>query len=246
MRRGPRLRSLTLLALVFPLSLSCREASNPPPNPADALVDGVDPQPLEEAEDLGPPVEPDDPDPAQENLEPITLDQIDLEKRSVDELFEIVPRLDSLEDQRVVLETVIRRQPDHRQALVRLMEVSQMMGVDLAIQEGRREESFPLLNRSAAVARMLLEHDTPPSKKEQNYISITLYNEACNLALEGSEDRAIEVLRQALELGLSDPIIWDDPELDALRDREDFPQLLEQYRTQLTPPNEEAGNEPLP
>ncbi len=249
MRRGPRLRRLTLLALVLFLTLSCRKPAPVPaipPNPPDVPQDEIEPQPPDDAEDLGPPDDPDEPEPDQENPEPLTLDQIDLENRSVDELFELVPRLDALEDQRVVLETVVRRQPDHRPALVRLMEVLQTMGVDLAIQEGRREESFSFLNRSAAVARMLLEHDTPPNEKEKNYIGITLYNEACNLSLVGSEDQAIDSLRQALELGFSDPIIWDDPELDALRDREDFAQLLEQYRDQLTPSDTDGSDESSP
>lgn len=249
MRRGPRLRNLTLLALVLPLSLSCREPlpkPEEPPNPADLPLGGLDAQHPEGEKVLGPAIEPDDPEPDQANPETLTLDQIDLENSSVEQLFDSVSRLGAPEDQQVVLETVVRRQPDHRPALVRLMKVLQTMGVHLAIEDGRRAESVPYLNRSAEVARMLLNHDEPPSEGEQIYISIVLYNEACNLALDGKEDRAFETIRQALGLGFNDPIIRDDPELDALRDREDFSQLLEQYRTQLTPPDEEAGGEPSP
>jgi hypothetical protein len=141
---------------------------------------------------------------------------------------------------------VIRRQPDHHQALVMLMEVTQSLGVNLAIQDGRRSESVPYLHRSAEVARMLLDHDEPLSESQRKYVSIVLYNEACNYSVGGDDSRAVETLRRALELGFHDPIIWDDEELGPLRDRADFQQLLDQYRDQLTPPGADAAAEPTP
>ncbi|WP_169974228.1 TPR end-of-group domain-containing protein [Tautonia rosea] len=105
---------------------------------------------------------------------------------------------------------------------------------------------MPYLNRSAEVGRMLLELDPPPNNEEQKYISATFYNEACNLALEGDIDLALDRLREALELGFSDPIIWGDPELDALSDRSEFQELLDQYRDQLSLPEPDATDVPIP
>ncbi|MEW4566481.1 hypothetical protein AB1L88_01310 [Tautonia sp. JC769] len=252
MRRDPRRRgqTLLLLAAMLPPSLSCREPSPDPQaarNPPDAAggADTLRPPPAIDPEaPLPPPPDPVTPD--EGGPGPLTLDQIDLEGLPADELFALVPRLDSLDDQRAVLEAVIRRWPDHHQALVMLMEVTQSLGVNLAIQEGRRAESFPYLNRSAEVARMLMAHDEPLTESQQAYVGIVFYNEACNHALEGDSSLAIDSLRQALELGFRDPILWDDPELDSLRDRDDFRQLLDQYRGQVAAPEADAEARPLP
>ena len=249
MRRGLRLRILALLASVLPVGLSCRDPAPEPANPPGVekpLDDGdkIEPQPPPGA---GPFIDnppPDVIDPPQENAEPLTLDQINQDELSVEELVKIVSRLGRLDDQRIVLETVIRRQPDHREALLWLMEVTQMMGVELALQEDGREESIPYLNRSAEAARIILQQNEPLTEKEQYWVNTSFYNEACNFAIQGDTTRAIESLREALELGFSDPIIWNDPELEALGDLKEFQGLLEQYRSQISPPEEDAGDKP--
>jgi len=54
------------------------------------------------------------------------------------------------------------------------------------------------------------------------------YNLACVRALLAREESAMEALRQALDLGLSQPdLLATDSDLDALRDREDFKELLD-------------------
>ena len=53
------------------------------------------------------------------------------------------------------------------------------------------------------------------------------YNLACVSALLTREELAMEALRQALDLGLSQPdLLATDSDLDTLRDREDFKELL--------------------
>ena len=53
------------------------------------------------------------------------------------------------------------------------------------------------------------------------------YNLACVRALQNREGSAMEALQQALDLGFNRPdVLATDPDLDALRDREDFKALL--------------------
>lgn len=239
MRRGLRLRILTLLAIFLPIGLSCREpspdlADSPKVEDPDAQPNGPERPPGADQDDESD--TPDDRVLLKNDPEPLALDQLNLEERSVDELLELLPRLPSPEDQRRVLEAVVRRQPDQREALVRLMQLTQTMGLGLLAEEGGREKSLPYLNRSAEVARMLLEQEASLSEKEKRYIGDVMYNKACNLVLEGENAGAIETLREALELGFHDPVIWNDPELNALSDQEEFQDLLEQYRTQISPP----------
>ncbi len=53
------------------------------------------------------------------------------------------------------------------------------------------------------------------------------YNLACARALLGREDAAMEALEQALELGFEQhELLATDPDLDTLRDRDDFKILL--------------------
>lgn len=59
------------------------------------------------------------------------------------------------------------------------------------------------------------------------------YNLACSLALTKRNGAALRALRQAIELGYND-LDWmqQDPDLDALKDRPEFVELLEHLKPQ--------------
>jgi tetratricopeptide (TPR) repeat protein len=61
----------------------------------------------------------------------------------------------------------------------------------------------------------------------QKDFAVGWYNLACARALLGREDAAVAALERALELGFDrDELIATDPDLDTLRDRDDFKALL--------------------
>lgn len=154
-----------------------------------------------------------------------------LEARSTTELLDLHKRIPRKEfEHRVrILEIVVDREPDNRSAQLRLMEAAELQGVRFAAQNDGRDLSKPYLYQAARAARALLEMDEPLSDQERDFASKTLYNEACTLALDDEPDRAVGSLRDALTLGFRDPMLHHDPELNSLRDRADFRQLLTEF-----------------
>jgi tetratricopeptide (TPR) repeat protein len=126
-----------------------------------------------------------------------------------------------------MLGIAVEKDPESREALLRLVEAEELKGIRLALSEGKREESKPYLDRAAALARKLRDREEPLVGQERELVAMAFYNEACNFALADKPDEAMQSLQEAIELDFSNPVIFDDPELDLLRDRDDFKAILE-------------------
>jgi tetratricopeptide (TPR) repeat protein len=156
--------------------------------------------------------------------EPLTDEE--LEAMGAQDLVDRARETYDPDEQIRMLDVAVRKDPESRDALLRLVDAVERKGIQLALTERRREESKPFLDRAAALARTLRDREEPLVGQERLLVSMALYNEACNLALDGKPDQAMASLREAIELDFSDPIIFTDEELDTLRDREDFKELL--------------------
>ncbi|RUL84322.1 TPR end-of-group domain-containing protein [Tautonia sociabilis] len=141
-------------------------------------------------------------------------------------------------DERIrILRAALEKEPENRDARLELMVALEDKGTDLALNHRLRDESKRPLNEAAQLARELLA-EQPIEDRYLVVAATAFYNEACNRSLDGQLDEAVASLREAFELGFDNPIILDDPELDPLRDREDFQELLDR----LSPPPEHPGS----
>jgi len=87
----------------------------------------------------------------------------------------------------------------------------------------RYPESRKSYETSLAIRENVLEADDP------GFITVC-YNLACILALEGRNDRALEYLQRSLDSGFSNPIIFDDPDLESLRGNPEFEEMAREVR----------------
>ncbi|MEJ2581258.1 MAG: serine/threonine-protein kinase, partial [Acidobacteriota bacterium] len=88
---------------------------------------------------------------------------------------------------------------------------------------GRYPEARRFFNRSLEIRRATLEPTDPR-------INILWFNLACLSALEGQPTQALEELRNALDAGFSHSVIFDDTDLDSLRGRPEFENMVEEVR----------------
>jgi tetratricopeptide (TPR) repeat protein len=230
--RAPQILASMLLSLVLPMGTGCGSGPGPEgPREADR---GIDEEPPTGDIDVfpgdgdqgdsnvdGPPSFPKLPGMA----EPLTDEE--LEAMSAEELVNRAREIFNPDEQIRMLGIAVEKDPESREALLRLVEAEELKGIRLALSEGKREESKPYLDRAAALARKLRDREEPLVGQERELVAMAFYNEACNFALADKPDEAMQSLQEAIELDFSNPVIFDDPELDLLRDRDDFKAILE-------------------
>ena len=130
-------------------------------------------------------------------------------------------------DERIrLLEAAIALSPEALDALLLLVQAAQEKGRVLYFERGNREASRPYFRRSAEAARSLVELGAPLPDRLDQLVAGAFYNAACSCAVMGEPDRAMEFLALALEHGFDQPILEIDPELDPIRDRDDYRALM--------------------
>ena len=135
-----------------------------------------------------------------------------------------LPRRGGAEDLAEAREAV-KRSPEGRAVLFHLIQQTQAAGSNLAGTD--RQASIPLFLESAAAARALRDSHPDLSPIEAQAIAVVFYNEACSLAIQdGKADSAMTVLKEAVAAGFRNEVLKTDPELNSLRDRPDFRELL--------------------
>jgi hypothetical protein len=67
------------------------------------------------------------------------------------------------------------------------------------------------------------------------FVSRGYYNLACLAAKTGERDRALDLLRAALDRGFAAGIIFDDPDLAGLRGDSEFEALVAEVRRRIVP-----------
>ena len=143
-----------------------------------------------------------------------------------DRLVAMAKKTPSEDDRIRFLEAAVAQAADDPKILRCLIVAHEVRGWNLAQTPGGRMTSKPDFDRGAEVARMLLTLDVELGHDDRIVIATALYNEACNLAIDGEPDRALDALENAIDNGFSDPVIFEDLELDPLRGLERFRDLL--------------------
>ena len=132
------------------------------------------------------------------------------------------------EDHRVrYLEAAAKQAPDDPEILRCLIVAHEVRGLTIAERPGGRTDSMPDFDRGAEVARMWLALDGELSDGDREVVATALYNEACNHAVRGEPDLALDVLEEAIGAGFNAPVIFEDQDLDTLRSLDRFQSLLE-------------------
>ena len=88
----------------------------------------------------------------------------------------------------------------------------------------RYPESYDAFLTSLGLFEALPETDHPR-------ISATYYCLACVSAVDGHRDRALRELRESLDAGFENPVIFDDPDLASLRGDPQFEAMVSEVRS---------------
>ena len=126
--------------------------------------------------------------------------------------------------------------PEDRNVQLLAASVTQSVAFGILNDPTKRKEANQYFHASAKYARHLkkiLKGNIPPAWVEQ-YATI-LYNDACSFALDGDKDRALEVLKEAVDAGFREyNVIKDDADFQSLRDdpkyRDQFQKLVDQVK----------------
>ncbi len=126
--------------------------------------------------------------------------------------------------------------PEDRNVQLLAASVTQSVAFGILNDPNKRKEANKYFHASAKYARHLkkiLQGNVPPAWIEQ-YATI-LYNDACSFALDGDKDRALEVLKEAVDAGFREyNVIKDDADFQSLRDdpkyRDRFQKLVDQVK----------------
>jgi tetratricopeptide (TPR) repeat protein len=95
-----------------------------------------------------------------------------------------------------------------------------------AYECGRLTDAHRMCERAAAILRS-------PATPRDPYFHKSLYNLACVAALTGERERALQLLREAVEGGFPFPFMVEDPDLDSLRGDPKFEAMLAEVRKRL-------------
>jgi thiol-disulfide isomerase/thioredoxin len=126
----------------------------------------------------------------------------------------------------VYLGDVLKIDPDNRDGLFRAAQFSLVGGRMKEERESERELSDVFYTRALHFARQLKEKYPELKPEERDVLAMSHYAQARILARRGKPDEAMTELQTALEEGFQDvDSLTTDPELDTLRQREDFQKL---------------------
>ncbi len=121
------------------------------------------------------------------------------------------------------LDEVLAGEPDHRDALVILGELTQQRALGL-----QRPANNEFYHKSARLFRTLAKVHGDLTRDEQRNMAMVLYNEACTFALEKKPEDAVQALRDALDAGFDQlELLVQDKELESLRARDDFKKVVD-------------------
>ncbi len=223
-------RSLWLFGLPLCAAVGCSPVGSAPiPTPSGAVAVGSETLPTSSDDSTAPPK----PIPGlarASSLDPVPIampDDKELAEKSVDELLGLARRTLNPDQRLRILEILLEKDAENRQALTMAMVTTQMQAQEVGIQQGDRPASIPTFMKSGEYARKLrTAYPEPANDEEANAIAMALYNAACTLAIQDKADEAMEYMTEAIEAGFNDPVLKDDQEIDSLRKREDFIALL--------------------
>lgn len=91
---------------------------------------------------------------------------------------------------------------------------------------GRLADSRRICERATAILQL-------PAMPRNPYFYKSLYNLACVAALTSEREKALKLLREAVEGGFPFPIMVEDPDLDSLRGDPKFEAILAEVRKRL-------------
>ena len=94
-----------------------------------------------------------------------------------------------------------------------------------------REKANPYFLKAAAAMRQLQKKYGPLEPEEQSVLALTLYNEACTLAITGQAEKGLQSLREAVQAGFKDLAqIRGDDDLQSVRELPAFKELQKQLQ----------------
>jgi thiol-disulfide isomerase/thioredoxin len=122
------------------------------------------------------------------------------------------------------LNDALRLDPKNREAIFRTAEYCLMLGRQGESRDPQGARN--LYRRSGEAMRRLRESYPDLTPPERTIAALVRYAEARVLTHDEKPEEAVAALKDSLELGFDEPeMILTDPELDPLRDREDFRQV---------------------
>ncbi len=103
------------------------------------------------------------------------------------------------------------------------------------LETGDRAAADTYITRSATLARDIVSGTEPEQLADvKSFLSATIYNEACSLALDNQPKQAMARLQEAFEWGYEDfEFAASDPDLSTVSDSDAFRTLLETHRQLL-------------
>jgi hypothetical protein len=121
-----------------------------------------------------------------------------------------------------------------RRAVTRMYE---RRGIQLA-RAGEIPLAGPYFQKAGQFAESFEKEFADLTGEERQVIASAFYNQACSRALGGGVDDALTSLRGALRVGFADlKLLEKDPDLDSLRARAEFGDLVDNLRSLLHPPD---------
>jgi hypothetical protein len=96
----------------------------------------------------------------------------------------------------------------------------------LEAREGHHDRAGELLERALAIQRRALGPRHP-------VVGRSLYNLACLDALRGEGEVALDRLREALDAGWAHPVIFEDPDFEALRGDPRFEAIVAEVKERV-------------
>lgn len=142
-----------------------------------------------------------------------------------------------------LLEKAIQADSENLLALFVAAQAYSQKGVQLA-EEDRKAANKPL-RRGAELMRELAKRKKELTEDEQRVLAVSVYNEACCLAIDEEADKAIARLEEAVELGFDDALtLENDPDFESLRNDERFQRILTDLQEKESTAPDEDADEP--
>jgi thiol-disulfide isomerase/thioredoxin len=134
---------------------------------------------------------------------------------------ETAARAGKMEQALLLLDQALAGDPTHRKALVLEAEWAQKRAIEM-----ERPASSPYYLKSAKALRKLHATYKDLNSQEQEALAPVLYNEACTYAVGNQPEKALDVLAESIDAGLTDTdLLAEDEELASIRSTARFGEL---------------------
>ena len=128
------------------------------------------------------------------------------------------------------LEEILADHPEQQEAMVMAAQAYFVKGVAMAGSD-RKAANIPL-RKGAKLLRRFAKLKEQLNPMERQMVMLGIYNEACCEAVDGNDDQAIKLLKEAVDMGYDDVgQIQNDSDFAALKEDPRFVALLEKAKS---------------